>query len=233
MKINELIFDMIVEEIKANQKTFFNELMTKWKTEVPELTDEQGEKVFNRHNNIKNQISIENSAIVRFLKRHDGRFPDKKKYTLNDLKQIQVFNFKDGKLDLYRKCKIEKSFQYSVKSKLGSYASEYNGTIYQEANKMKDYVTYEDSTIITAIVKFHPVQSLQQTLWDGEVTFEKQGDSILIKVEKLKILKYSGFAGEVAMEEGVLTEEKNSKIQQSMLNKLKLRVEAFFNKFIQ
>jgi hypothetical protein len=95
MKINELIFDMIVEEIKANQKTFFNELMTKWKTEVPELTDEQGEKVFNRHNNIKNQISIENSAIVRFLKRHDGRFPDKKKYTLNDLKQIQVFNFKD------------------------------------------------------------------------------------------------------------------------------------------
>jgi hypothetical protein len=145
----------------------------------------------------------------------------------------QVFIFKDGKLDLSMKCKIEKSFQYSVKSKLGSYASEYNGTIYQEANKMKDYVTYEDSTIITAIVKFHPVQSLQQTLWDGEVTFEKQGDSILVKVEKLKILKYSGFAGEVAMEEGVLTEEKNSKIQQSMLNKLKLRVEAFFNKFIQ
>jgi hypothetical protein len=93
MKINELIFDMIVEEIKANQKTFFNELMTKWKTEVPELTDEQGERVFNRHNNIKNQISIENSAIVRFLKRHDGRFPDKKKYALNDLKQIQTFNF--------------------------------------------------------------------------------------------------------------------------------------------
>ena len=95
MKINELIFDMIVEEINANQKTFFNEVMTKWNIEVPELTDEQGEKVFNRHNNIKNQISIENSAIVRFLKRHDGRFPDKKKYTLNDLKQIQVFNFKD------------------------------------------------------------------------------------------------------------------------------------------
>jgi hypothetical protein len=97
---------------------------------------------------------------------------------------------------------------------------------------MKDYFTYEDSTIITAIVKFHPVQSLQQTLWDGEVTFEKQGDSILIKVEKLKILKYSGFAGDVAMEDGTLTEEKNGKFQQSMLNKLKLRIDAFFNKFI-
>ena len=56
MKINDLIFDMIVEEIKANQKTFFNELMTKWRTEAPQLTDDQGEKVFNRHTNIKNQI---------------------------------------------------------------------------------------------------------------------------------------------------------------------------------
>ena len=61
MKINDLIFDMIVEEIKANQKTFFNELMTKWRTEAPQLTDDQGEKVFNRHTNIKNQISIDNS----------------------------------------------------------------------------------------------------------------------------------------------------------------------------
>ena len=95
MKINDLIFDMLVEEVKASQKTFFNELMTKWRTEVPQLTDDQGEKVFNRHTNIKNQISIENSGVLRFLKRHDGRFPDKKKYTLNDLKQIQVFTFKD------------------------------------------------------------------------------------------------------------------------------------------
>jgi len=95
MKINELIFDMIVEEVKASQKTFFNQLMTKWRGEYPELTDEQGEKVFNRHNNIKNQISNENSGVLRFLKRHDGRFPDKKRYSLNDLKQIQVFTFKD------------------------------------------------------------------------------------------------------------------------------------------
>ena len=72
MKINDLIFDMVFEEIKANQKTFFNELMTKWRTEVPELTDEQGEKVFNRHTNIKNQISIDNSGVLRFLKSKYG-----------------------------------------------------------------------------------------------------------------------------------------------------------------
>jgi hypothetical protein len=147
--------------------------------------------------------------------------------------QSQVFDFKEGKLDLSIKCKIEKSFQYTVKSKLGSYASEFNGTVYQEGNKMKDYFTYEDSTLITAIVKFHPVQSMQQTLWDGEVTFEKQGDSVLIKVEKLKILKYSGFAGETPMQDGNLTEEKNIKIQQSMLKKLKERVEVFFSKFTE
>jgi hypothetical protein len=95
MKINDIIFDMVFEEIKANQKTFFNELMVKWRAEMPQLTDDQGEKVFNRHNNIKNQISIENSGVLRFLKRHDGRFPDKQKYSLNDLKQIQVFKFAD------------------------------------------------------------------------------------------------------------------------------------------
>ena len=145
----------------------------------------------------------------------------------------QVFNFSNGKLDLSMKCKIEKSFQFTVKSKLGSYASEYNGTVYQEGNKMKDYFTYEDSTLITAIVKFHPIQSLQQTLWDGEVSFEKQGDSVLIKIEKLKILKYSGFAGETSMQDGTLTEEKNVSIQQSMLKKLKERIELFLNKFTE
>jgi hypothetical protein len=143
----------------------------------------------------------------------------------------QIFSFKDGKLDKSIKCKIDKSFQYTVKTKLGSYASEYNGEVYQEGNKMKDYIIYEDSNIITSIVKFHPVQSLQQTLWDGEVSFEKQGDSILIKLEKLKILKYSGFAGEGALKDGTLTEEKNNTMQQSMLIKLRDRVDSFFDKF--
>ncbi len=147
------------------------------------------------------------------------------------LANSQVFSFKDGKLDKSLKCKIDKSFQYTVKTKLGSYASEYNGEVYQEGNKMKDYIIYEDPNIITSIVKFHPVQSLQQTLWDGEVSFEKQGDSILIKLEKLKILKYSGFAGEGAIKDGTLTEEKNSSMQQSMLIKLKERVDSFFDKF--
>ena len=96
---------------------------------------------------------------------------------------------------------------------------------------MKDYITYEDSTTITAIVKFLAVQTLQQTLWDGEVLFEKRGDSVLVKIEKLKLLKYSGFAGEASMQDNVLTEETNMKIQASMLNKLKARVEALFNRF--
>ena len=149
------------------------------------------------------------------------------------ISRSQVFNFKDGKLNKSFKCKIDKSFQYTVKTKLGSYASEYNGEVYQEGNKMKDYIVYEDSTLITAIVKFHPVQSLQQTLWDGEVSFEKQGDSIFVKLEKLKILKYSGFAGEGAFKDGALTEEKNTSMQQTMLIKLRESVDSFFDKFFE
>ena len=142
-----------------------------------------------------------------------------------------VFRFEDGKLDLSQTFAIQKSFQFTVKSKLGMYASDYNGSIQFEANKMKDYVTYEDSTMITAIVKFHPVQTLQETLWDGEVLFEKKGDSVLVKIEKLKLLKYSGFIGDAAMQDFELTEQSNAKIQPAMLKKLKSRTQAFFNKF--
>lgn len=143
----------------------------------------------------------------------------------------QVFAFKDGKLNLSETVPIQKSFSFTVKSKLGMYASDYNGSVKFEANKMKDFITYEDSTTITAIVKFLAVQTLQQTLWDGEVLFEKRGDSVLIKVEKLKLLKYSGFAGEASMQDSELTESSNMKVQTSMLNKLKARIEAFFTKF--
>lgn len=145
----------------------------------------------------------------------------------------QVFDFKDGKLDLSQTFLIQKSFQFTVKSKLGMYASDYNGSVKFEANKMKDYITYEDSTTMTAIVKFLAVQTLQQTMWDGEVLFEKKGDSVLVKIEKLKLLSYSGFIGEATTidGEGELTEKVNMKMQASMLKKLKARVEALFNKF--
>lgn len=143
----------------------------------------------------------------------------------------QVFEFKDGKLDLSQTFLIQKSFQFTVKSKLGMYASDYNGSVKFEANRMKDYFTYEDSTTITAIVKFHAVQALQETLWDGEVLFEKKGDSVLVKIEKLKMLKYSGFAGEYSLQDSELTEKTNMKMQASMLKKLMGRIETLFNKF--
>lgn len=143
----------------------------------------------------------------------------------------QVFDFKDGKLDLLQTFLIQKSFQFTVKSKLGMYASDYNGSINFETNKMKDYITFEDSTTISAIVKFHAVQALQETLWDGEVIFEKKGDSVLVKIEKLKLQKYSGWIGDASMQDAELTEKVNNKMQASMLKKLKGRIEVFFNKF--
>lgn len=143
----------------------------------------------------------------------------------------QSFLFNNGKIDLTNTFKIERSFQFFIKTKLGVYANEYNASIYQEANKMKDYINYEDSSIISAVVKFHPVQTLQQTLWDAEVVFEKKGDSVLVKVEKLKIAKYSGFAGDAAFQDGELTEAAANKMQKSMLKKLRERIDVFFRKF--
>lgn len=53
-----------------------------------------------------------------------------------------------------------------------------------------------------------------------------------MKIEKLKLLKYNGFAGNTAMQDFELTEINNEKIQASMLKRLKERVDNFFNKFL-
>lgn len=145
----------------------------------------------------------------------------------------QVFDFKAGKLDLSQTFLIKKSFQFTVKSKLGMYASDYNGFVNFEANKMKDYVTYEDSSTITAIVKFLAVQNTQETLWDGEVLFERKGDSLLVKIEKLKYLKFFNYLlqGDATFQDKELTEELNLKLPTAMLKKLKTRIDVFFSKF--
>ena len=66
-------------------------------------------------------------------------------------------------------------------------------------------------------------------LFAGEVLFEKRGDSVLVKIEKLKLLRYEhgGFDRDAISE---LTEQKNMEMQ-AMLQKLKERIEMLFNKF--
>ena len=58
MRILDSVFDFIVEEVK-NKNLFFR-LMSDWRKTFPNLTDEQGEFIFNRHEEVRKQINPTN-----------------------------------------------------------------------------------------------------------------------------------------------------------------------------
>lgn len=92
MRILDNVFDLIVEEVK--NKNLFFKLMSEWKKTFPNLTDEQGEYIYNRHDQLKGQIKPNNPAVISFLSRYDGQFGTKK-YELKDLTDITRFNIKE------------------------------------------------------------------------------------------------------------------------------------------
>lgn len=98
MKTIDLVFDLLVEDVK--NKKLFNFLMNDeknpnaWRKTYPNLTDEQGVYIFNRHNNLKDQIKPTHPAVSSFLSRHDGNFGTKK-YELKELTDITKFNIKE------------------------------------------------------------------------------------------------------------------------------------------
>jgi hypothetical protein len=93
MKIGELVFDLLLEEVK--QKNLFNALLKKWREESPQFNAldpekqlEVGEKIFVQHSRIKNSIGLNIPAVASFLARYDGEHGSAK-YDLNTLKDIQ------------------------------------------------------------------------------------------------------------------------------------------------
>lgn len=92
MRILDSVFDFIVEEVK-NKNLFFR-LMSDWRKTFPNLTDEQGEFIFNRHEEVRKQINPTNPSVLSFLSRYDGQFGTKK-YVLQDLPDISKFEIKD------------------------------------------------------------------------------------------------------------------------------------------
>ncbi len=85
MKIRDIVYNLLIEEVK--NKNLFNKILPKWKSECPELSDEDSSKIFERHENIKNSIREENPAVVSFLSRHDGNYGTNK-YVFTDLLDI-------------------------------------------------------------------------------------------------------------------------------------------------
>lgn len=92
MRILDNVFELIVEEVK--NKNLFFKLMSEWKKTYPSLTDEQGEMLFNRHEEVRKQINPTNPSVLSFLSRYDGQFGTKK-YELQDLPDISKFEIKD------------------------------------------------------------------------------------------------------------------------------------------
>jgi hypothetical protein len=86
-------YDLIVEEIK-NKRLFNDVLMPKWRSVYPNLTDVEGEIIYDRHDKLKNQIKPDNPAVTSFLFRYDGNFGTKK-YELKDLTDITRFEIKE------------------------------------------------------------------------------------------------------------------------------------------
>lgn len=91
MNIKDLVYDIVVEAVK--NKGLFDRLMINWRGTYPNLTDAEGEYIFNRHDGLKGQMKPTNPAVVSFLTRYDGEFGTKK-YELKDLTDITRFEIK-------------------------------------------------------------------------------------------------------------------------------------------
>ena len=91
MNIKDLVYDLVVEAVK--NKGLFDRLMTKWKETYPNLTDGEGEYIYNRHDQLKGQMKLTNPAVVSFLTRYDGNYGTKK-YELKDITDITRFDTK-------------------------------------------------------------------------------------------------------------------------------------------
>ena len=90
MKFGNLLYDIIFESAIKN-KAKFNELVDKWRVIYPDMTEDQAVKIFTRHSNIKDQISMDQPGVVTFLARYDGIPQGTKKYELKDLRDIYQF----------------------------------------------------------------------------------------------------------------------------------------------
>lgn len=90
MKFKNLISDLLIESaIKSKAK--FEEILNKWKVVYPEMTAEDAVKIITRHDNIKNNITMDQPGVVTFLARYDGFPQGTKKYELKDLRDIYKF----------------------------------------------------------------------------------------------------------------------------------------------
>lgn len=91
MKFNQIITDVIYEEIK--NKKLFNALLEKWRTEKPNLSPEETEKLITVFQRVQNGLKPEKPQVFSFLSRYDGEHGFER-FDPNNLKDITKYSYK-------------------------------------------------------------------------------------------------------------------------------------------
>lgn len=94
MKFTDIILNTLTEEVK--NKRLFSALMDNWRTEKPNITEKEGEELFNGFAKIQGNLKPELPQVYTFLSRYDGQhgyqlfrpefIRDITKYSYNQLK---------------------------------------------------------------------------------------------------------------------------------------------------
>ena len=90
MKFREIINETLTEEVK-NKRLFYT-LMEKWKTENPNITEEEGEILFNSFNKIQGNLRPDLPQVFTFLNRFDGQH-GYQRFEPNYLKDITKYTY--------------------------------------------------------------------------------------------------------------------------------------------
>ena len=69
IKFTDVIFDTLTEEVK--NKKLFGKLMDNWRNEKPNITDEEGEELFNSFQRIQGGLRPDLPQVFTFLSRFD------------------------------------------------------------------------------------------------------------------------------------------------------------------
>jgi hypothetical protein len=100
MKFTEILFETLTEEVK--NKKLFATLMDKWRTEKPNITEEEGEELFNRFARIQGNLRPDLPQVFTFLSRYDGEH-GYQRFEPNNIKDITKYTYSQLKflLDEY------------------------------------------------------------------------------------------------------------------------------------
>ena len=122
------IENIIAEEIK--NKKLFNAMLSKWREQKPELTEQEAENIFNRFAEVQNGLNPKKPQIITFLFRFDGvEFP---KFEARDLKDITKYDYEQIMFLLGEYAQGEEGFNAEVEvddgdfGKVGSHFDEDN-----------------------------------------------------------------------------------------------------------